>query len=166
MSAAALSSPKAAAAECATRAVGFHDEAAADFLAAVKLARTRGGGSAASAGVPPDARQAIAADQAPLTLLLLPAEVLVIVFGRLDARSLARLAGTSSVLSASRSLPWRRRCGSTPRRAAACARTAGPRASTRWQRISSGSSAGATRCGRPLRLVSRASSLWRMAAGS
>ena len=61
--------------------------------------RTRGGGSAALAGVaPPPAHQAVDADQAPLTLLQLPDEVLVLLLGRLDARSLARVAATCSEL--------------------------------------------------------------------
>jgi hypothetical protein len=99
-----LVSLKAAAAECAAHAAGISpDEAAAGLLAAdelralfLQLTRTRGGVTAASAGVPPSAAQAVAADQAPLTLLQLPAEVLVLVLLRLDARSLARFAATCS----------------------------------------------------------------------
>ena len=97
----------AAAAECAAQAAGFcPEEAAAGLIAAdelralfLPLARTRGVGAAALAGMPPPAaRQAVAEGQAPLTLLQLPAEVLVLVLGRLDTRSLARLAATCSEL--------------------------------------------------------------------
>jgi hypothetical protein len=103
MTSTALASLHVAAAECAAQAAGFSPvEAAAGLLAAdelrvlfLPLARTQGGGTAASAGVaPPTARRAVVADQAPLTLLQLPGEVLVLVFGRLGARSLARLAAT------------------------------------------------------------------------
>jgi hypothetical protein len=65
----------------------------------------RGGGAAASEGVPPPtARQAVAADQA-LALLQLPAEVLILMLGWLDARSLARVAATFSELYHGKSRP-------------------------------------------------------------
>ncbi len=70
------SSLKAAGVSCATQADGFSpDDAAAGALAADD----------------PAALQTVAADQAPLTLLQLPTEVLVLLFGRLDA--LARPSG-------------------------------------------------------------------------
>ena len=103
----ALAVLKAVAALCASQPTCFSpDEAAAGLLVAdelralfLPLARARGVGAAASAGVPRSAaRQAVASDQAPLTLLQLPAEVLVLLFGRLDARSLARFAATCSEL--------------------------------------------------------------------
>jgi hypothetical protein len=98
MSLAALASLKASAAECAAHAAVFGpDEAATGLLASDELARMRGGGTAESAGVPPTAAcQAVAADQAPLTLLQLPAEALVLVFGRLNMCSLACIAATCS----------------------------------------------------------------------
>ncbi len=79
---------------------GFRpEEAAAGLLAADELERTRGCGAAALAEVPPPAaHQAVAAEEAPLTLLKLPAEVLLLVLRRLDARNLARFAATSSEL--------------------------------------------------------------------
>jgi hypothetical protein len=114
MSSIALASLKAAAAACASQAVGFSpDDAASGLLAAdelralfLPLVRTRGGGNAAASGVPPPAaRQAAAADQAPLTLLQLPGDLLVLVFWRLDACSLARVAASCSELYHSKPCP-------------------------------------------------------------
>ena len=62
------------------------------MLAALTLTLTQGGGTAASAGVPPPAAHDIPADQAPLTVLQLPAEVLLLVLSWLDTPSLARKA--------------------------------------------------------------------------
>jgi hypothetical protein len=100
MSSAALASLEAAAAaDRAAHVAGFSPtEAASGLIATDELARTQGGGTAASAGVSPAALQAVAADLAPLTLLQLPAEVLVLVLSRLDAFSLARFSATCSEL--------------------------------------------------------------------
>jgi hypothetical protein len=105
---AALALLKAATADCTAQAAGFVspgevmagllavDELRAHFLL---LARTRGGSSAESAAVPPPAAyQAVDADQAPLTLLRLLTEIIVLVFCRLDARSLARVDAICSEL--------------------------------------------------------------------
>ncbi len=58
------------------------------------LASARGGATSALAGLPPAAAEAVAADNAPLKLLQLQAEVLVLVLFLLDAQSLARVAAT------------------------------------------------------------------------
>ncbi len=98
MASAALDSLQAA--DCAAQAAGFGpDSSASGLLAADELAHTRVGGTAESGGVPrPVDRQAVTADQAPLTLLQFPAEVLFLVLCRLDAQNLARLAATCSEL--------------------------------------------------------------------
>ena len=49
-----------------------------------------------------------------------PSEILFLVLDRLNARNLARLAATcAALIRAPRRLPWRKRCGSAPRSAAA-----------------------------------------------
>ena len=129
MTSAAIALLQVAAAECAAQAAGFSPvEAAAGLLAAdelralfLPLARTQGGGTAASAGVSPKAaRQAVAVDQAPLTLLQLPAEVLLLVIGRLNARSRYRhvpraLQRQTAADDSSRGIVAAARCGSRPR---------------------------------------------------
>ena len=95
-------------ADGAAQAVGFGpDEASACLIAANELARTHGRNLAAFAGVAPPARHAVAADKAPptISLLQLLAEVLVLVFGRLDAISLASVAATCSELYRGKSRP-------------------------------------------------------------
>ena len=91
---------KSAAADCAAQNAGFSpDESATGLIAADKLARTRDGGIAESAGeLPPATLQSVAADQAPLSLLQFPIEVLLLVLGRLDMQSLAHVAATCSAL--------------------------------------------------------------------
>jgi hypothetical protein len=113
VSSASLASMKASATTFAAQAAGFGPvEAAAGLLAADELSLKRGGGTASSAGTPPQAsRQAVAANQAPLTLLHLPAGVLVLVFGRLDTCHMARVAATCSELYHGKQRPmWQRVC--------------------------------------------------------
>ena len=90
ISSAALASLKAAAADCAAQASGFSpEEAAAGLLTADEPAREASGGPAP---------HTFTGHQAPLTLLKLLVEVLVVVLGWLDARSLAHFAATCSEL--------------------------------------------------------------------
>ena len=103
MAEAALASLKAAAADCFSAQAGFGPAEAAsslvttDELRALFLARCLA--AAPSAGAPPPATSlAVAAAPAPLTLLQLPPDVLVLVFCRLDACSLALFAATCSGL--------------------------------------------------------------------
>ena len=139
----------------------------AGALRVVGTAATRGVGTAASAGVlPPAAHQAAAADQAPLALLQLPAEVLVIVFGRLDARSPARLAATFSELFRKPMTPAEevlRQCAAE--RGRVCPSSL-PLDFSSWAAHLAWFEAGAMRRGRPWRLLRRAPSLWRRAVGS
>ena len=100
-----LASLQAAAADCAAQAAGFSPDAAAagllvaDQLRALFLPLARGLDAVPSAGaLPPTAPHAAAAGNAHLTLLQLPAEVLILVFDRLDTQSLARVAATCSEL--------------------------------------------------------------------
>ena len=178
MSSAALASLKAAAADCAAHADGFiPDEAAAGLLVAdelrmlfLPLARARGGGTAASVVVPsPAAHQAVAADQVQLTLLQLPAEVLVLVFRRLDVRSLARVAATCSDLCRDKPLTMTPVEEAVRQRAAARGRWCParlPQDFSSWAAHLAWFEAGAMRRGRPWRLLRRAPSLWRRAVGS
>lgn len=105
MAATALASLKAAAADCFAMQARFGpDEAAAGLIASEELralfipvAPSRA--TAPSVGAPPPATSlAITAAPAPLTLLQLPPDVLVLVFCRLDACSLALVAATCSGL--------------------------------------------------------------------
>ncbi len=92
-----LDSLKAAATDCFTAQAGFvpneaeADLIAADELRALFLPLARGRASALSEGAPPPAtRRVVAAKSAPSRLLQLPAEVIVLVFGRLVAKPGAR----------------------------------------------------------------------------
>jgi hypothetical protein len=99
-------SVQASSSNCAAQEGFSPNKAASGLRAADELARTGGVDTAVSAGKPPPAaRQAAAPDQAPLTLLQLPAEVLVIVFSRLEPLSLERLAATCSEIYYSKSRP-------------------------------------------------------------
>ena len=123
--------------------------------------REQGGGTAASAGVPlPAAQQAVTADQAPLTLLQLPSEVPLLVFGRLDTCSLACVDATCSELFRE---PMNPVDEALRQRAAALGRVC---PDCLPHDLSTGSSAGTTRLGRPWRLASQALSSWRRAVGS
>jgi hypothetical protein len=86
---------------CTARTKSFSpDVLATGLLATDKLARTRGGGTAEAACVLPPATLQAVADQAPLSLMQLTAEVLLLVLSRLDAQSLACFAAACSTCSA------------------------------------------------------------------
>jgi hypothetical protein len=93
MSFASLSSLQTATTDCAAQVASFSpDEAAVCLLGTDELGHGEAG------ALPAATHQAAAAGQATLTLLQLPAEVLILVLCRLDTLSVARFATTCSEL--------------------------------------------------------------------
>ena len=171
----ALAALKVAAADCFAAQAGFGpDEAAAGLLAADELRAlffplARGRVTAPSAGVPPPAMVAVAAEPSPLTLLQLPPDVIVLVFSLLDARSLARVAATCSGLYRDQPRPIAPVFEALRQRAAERGHVSPgrlPDGPPRGLRTSPGWSAGVTRRGRQWRLAPSAPSLLPRAGGS
>ena len=170
MAAAALASLKAVAADCFSTQAGFGAAVAAsdlvtvDKLRAFYLPLERGRAAAPSA-----TRLALAAEPAPLTFLQLPPEVLVLVFCRLDARSLAHVAVTCSGLYRDPPRPMTPVEEALLERAAACghvSRDVCPMEPPRGRRTLPGLIASATGRGRQWRVAPTAPSLWRRAGAS